>query len=148
MLSNFSKKLNTGLREQIISQKKTVFEIITMASVIEKEVRTMDDKKIVSGIFWKRLETDMALQSCATVNYITGKNDPGVSLKDLEIDSPYNTYKYRGLPKGPISNPGLDSILSAIYPDQSKYWYYLSTSTGKIIFSKTFAEHRAAQAKY
>lgn len=148
MLSNFSKKLNTGLREQIISQNKTIFEVITMASIIEKEARTMDDKKIVSGIFWKRLETGMALQSCATVNYITGKNDPGVSLKDLEIDSPYNTYKYRGLPKGPISNPGLDSILAAIYPDQSKYWYYLSTPSGKIIFSKTFAEQKANQAKY
>lgn len=148
MLSNFNKKLNAGLREQIISQNKTVFEVITMASIIEKEVRTMDDKKIVSGIFWKRIDAGMALQSCATVNYITEKNDPGVSIKDTQIDSPYNTYKYKGLPKGPISNPGLDSILSAIYPTESKYWYYLSASNGKTIFSKTFAEHRAAQAKY
>lgn len=102
MLSNFNKKLNTGLREQVISQNKTIFEVITMASIIEKEVRTMDNKKIVSGIFWKRIETGMALQSCATVNYITGKNDPGVSIKDTQIDSLYNTYKYKGLPLGPL----------------------------------------------
>lgn len=148
MLSNFNKKLNAGLREQIISQNKTVFEVITMASIIEKEVRTMDDKKIVSGIFWKRIDAGMALQSCATVNYITDKNDPGVSIKDTQIDSPYNTYKYKGLPKGPISSPGMDSILAAIYPKESKYWYYLSATNGKTIFSKTFAEHRAAQSKY
>jgi len=148
MLSNFDKKLNTGLKEQIVSQKKTVFEVITMASIIEKEVRTMDDKKMVSGIFWKRIDAGMALQSCATVNYVTGKNDPGTTIKDTQIDSPYNTYKYSGLPKGPISNPGLDSILAAIYPTESKYWYYLTASNGKTIFSKTYAEHSVAQDRY
>lgn len=148
MLSNFDKKLNTGLREQALSQGKTVYEIVTMASIIEKEVRTMDDKKIVSGIFWKRIDVGMALQSCATVNYITGKNDPGVSIKDTQIDSLYNTYKYRGLPLGPISNPGLDSILAAIYPDETSYWYYLAGPGGKTIFSKTYKEHIAASNKY
>ena len=145
MLSNFNKKLNTGLSEQIISQKKTIFEVITMASIIEKEVRTMDDKKIVAGIFWKRIGVDMALQSCATVNYVTGKNDPGVSIKDTQIDSPYNTYKYKGLPLGPISNPGLDSILAAIYPEKTSYWYYQAGYNGKTIFSKTYKEHSNAK---
>jgi len=141
ILSNFNKKLNAGLREQIISQNKTIFEIITMASIIEKEAKSMDDKKIVSGIFWKRIDAGMALQSCATVNYITGKNDPGVSIKDTQIDSPYNTYLYKGLPAGPISNPGMDSILAAIYPTKTKYWYFLANGNGKTVFSETFAEH-------
>ena len=148
ILSNFNKKLNAGLREQIISQNKTVFEVITMASIIEKEVKSTDDKKIVAGILWKRLEASMPLQVDSTVNYITGKNHSGVAIKDTKIDSPYNTYKYKGLPLGPISNPGMDSIIATIYPTESKYWYYLSGSNGKTIFSKTFAEHSAAIAKY
>ncbi|MEK7061782.1 MAG: endolytic transglycosylase MltG [Patescibacteria group bacterium] len=148
MLSNFNKKLNTGLREQIISQNKTVFQVITMASIIEKEVKSTDDKKIVAGILWKRLSAGMPLQVDATVNYITGKNHSGVTIKDTKIDSPYNTYKYIGLPKGPISNPGMNSIIAAIYPTESKYWYYLSDLNGKTIFSKTFSEHSLAASKY
>ena len=119
-----------------------------MASLIEKEVSSFEDKKIVSGIFWKRIKTNTPLQSCASINYITGKNDRGALWQDIEIDSPYNTYKYRGLPLGPISNPGLESILATIYPEESDYWYYLSTPSGKTIFSKTFKEHSAAQGKY
>lgn len=148
MLSNFNKKLNAGLREQIISQNKTVFEVIIMASIIEKEVKTMDDKKIVAGILWKRLNAGMPLQVDATINYITDKNHPGVAIRDTKIDSPYNTYKYKGLPRGPISNPGMDSIIATIYPTESKYWYYLSGFDGKTIFSKTFAEHSVAMTKY
>jgi len=148
MLSNFNKKLNAGLREQIISQKKTIFEVITMASIIEKEVKSLDDKKIVAGILWKRLGVGMPLQVDSTINYITNKNDIGATLADTKIDSPYNTYKYKGLPKGPISNPGMDSILAAIYPTKSQYWYYLSDFDGKTIFSKTFADHNIAVAKY
>ena len=148
MLANFDKKLTPVLRDEIRKQKKSIFEIVTMASIIEKEVRTLDDKKIVSGIFWKRLKIGMPLQSCATVNYVTGKNDPGALIKDTQIDSPYNTYKYCGLPKGPISNPGINSILAAIYPKTSNYWYYLSSSSGKTIFSETLEQQNAAKAKY
>jgi len=148
ILANFDKKLTPDLKKEIIAQKKTIFEIITMASLLEKEVKTLEDKKIVSGIFWKRIKSSKPLQSCATINYITGKNDRGALLEDIEIDSPYNTYKYYGLPLGPISNPGLDSILAAIYPTETNYLYYLSTPDGKTIFSKTFKEHSAAQSKY
>jgi len=120
-----------------------------MASMIEKEVQTPEDKKMVSGILWKRITEGMPLQVDATVNYITGKHDKGVQIKDTVIDSPYNTYKYYGLPKGPISNPGMDSIQAAIYPQKSVYWYYLSaTKTGETIFSKTLEEHNLAISKY
>src|SRR3989344_5547715 len=130
-------------------QKKSIFQIITMASIIEKEVILLEDKKIVAGILWKRINAGIPLQVDATINYITGKNDPGVSIKDTTIDSPYNTYKYYGLPKGPISNPGMDSILAAIYPTKTDYWYYLSADdTGKTIFSKTLDEHNIAVTKY
>ncbi len=149
MLDNFDKKLTAELRAEIKNQNKSIFEIITMASILEKEVALLNDKKIVSGILWKRIDVDMPLQVDSTVNYITGKSDAGVAIKDTKIDSPYNTYKYTGLPIGPISNPGLDSILAAIYPKDSPYWYYLSADgTGKTIFSKTIGEHNAARAKY
>ncbi|MDO8486186.1 MAG: endolytic transglycosylase MltG, partial [Candidatus Staskawiczbacteria bacterium] len=102
----------------------------------------------VSGILWKRLDVGMPLQVDATINYITNKNDSGATIKDTKIDSLYNTYKYKGLPKGPISNPGMDSILAAIYPTKTKYWYYLSGFDGQTIFSETFAEHGQAVVKY
>lgn len=149
ILTNFNKKLTPDLRKEISLQNKSIFEIITMASIIEKEVKIMDDKKIISGILWKRLKNGVPLQVDSTINYITGKNDHSVYIKDTKIDSPYNTYKYVGLPKGPISNPGIDSILAAIYPKESDYWYYLSANgNGKTIFSKTLEEHNEAVAKY
>jgi len=103
---------------------------------------------LVSGILWERLKNKIPLQVDATITYITGKNDIKVSVEETKIDSPYNTYKYLGLPKGPICNPGLESILAAIYPKKSEYWYYLSTPEGETIFSKTLEEHNIAKAKY
>lgn len=145
MLSNFDQKLTQDLRNDIENQKKTIFDIVTMASMIEKEVKTIEDKKIVSGILWKRISIGMPLQVDATVVYVLG-HEP--SLDDLQIDSSYNTYKYYGLPKGPISNPGLDSLVAAIYPVKTDYLYYLSAPSGQTIFSKTFADHVKAIRKY
>jgi UPF0755 protein len=119
-----------------------------MASLLEKEVKSLEDKKIVSGILWKRLENNMPLQVDATISFITGKKDANISIEETKIDSPYNTYKYRGLPLGPICNPGLESIIAAIYPETSNYWFYLSTPEGKTIFSKTLDEHNIAKQKY
>ena len=146
MIVNFDKKLNSDLRQQILEQKKTIFDVITMASLLEKEVRTLEDKKIVSGILWKRLSVGMALQLDCTVNYVTGKNHPGVLIKDTKINSPYNTYKYPGLPKGPISNPGMNSIIATLNPTKTDYWFYLTDGTTH--FSKTAEEHSAKKAKY
>lgn len=148
MLDNFDKKLTLDLRKEIETQNKTVFEIITMASLIEKEVKTFKDKKLVSGILWKRIENNIPLQVDATIIYITGKKTTKVFKKETQIDSPYNTYKYLGLPVGPISNPGLESILAAIYPESSDYWYYLSTLEGETIFSRNLEEHNIAKVKY
>jgi len=146
MLGNFDKKLTPDLRLEIIKQKKSIFDIVTMASLIEKEVRSLEDKKIVSGILWKRIAIGMPLQLDATINYITGKNSPSVSIKDTKIDSPYNTYKYYGLPIAPISNPGIKSIIAAIYPTKTNYLYYLTD--GITHFSETFEQHNDARLKY
>lgn len=144
MLNNFSSK-TAGL---IKDQDKTTFEIITMASLIEKEVIEFEDKRIVSGILWKRLLTGMPLQVDATITYITGRNSIEILKEELAIDSLYNTYKYKGLPLGPICNPGIKSIEAALNPVETEYWFYLSTLEGETIFSKTLKEHNEAAVKY
>jgi UPF0755 protein len=154
MLDNFDKKLTPDLREEIEAQGKSIFEIVTMASLLEKEVKTKEEKEIVSGIFWKRIEERMPLDSCATIAYILGGGNWTFEemrkeiAKGKKIDSPYNTYKYLGLPLGPICNPGLESIKAAVYPKDSEYWYYFSLPDGETIFSRTLEEHNIAQVKY
>ena len=149
MLQNFDRKLTKELRDEIKKQNKTIFEIVNMASVIEKEVRTKEDKEIVSGIFWKRIKEKKPLQSCATIAYIKGVNQWRYSFEDTRIESPYNTYLNLGLSMGPISNPGIDSIKAAIFPKESEYNYFLTDSeTGETLFSKTLEEHNIKKAKY
>ncbi len=141
MLTNFDKKLTTDLHQEIEKQGKTIFEIITMASLLEKEGKTIADKELIAGILWKRLKIGMRLQVDATVLYALGREPGPVSYDDLKVDSLYNTYKYAGLPAGPIANPGLESINATIYPTQSDYWYYLSGPDNTIYFSQTLEEH-------
>ncbi|HOA47458.1 MAG TPA: endolytic transglycosylase MltG [Candidatus Pacearchaeota archaeon] len=154
-LTNFDKKLTSELREEIQIQGKSVFEIITMASILEKEVQTPDDKKIVSGIFWKRIKDGIPLQSCATIAYVLNEGEWTFSemqtaiAKNKDIESAYNTYKYKGLPIGPISNPGIDAIKAAIFPEFTDYNYFLTDPvSGKTIFSKTLEEHNQNIVKY
>ena len=109
-------------------------DIVIVASLIEKEVPDSDDRKIVSGILWKRLKIGMALQVDAVFPYITGKQK--VLLEDLKIDSPYNTYLYKGLPPGPIANPGLDAIEAARNPKESPYFIIFPARMAKPILPK------------
>jgi len=149
MLRNFDNRFSQELRMEVKKQDKSLIEIITMASLIEKEVRNPEDRKIVSGIFWNRIKVGQALQSCATLAYILGENKKQYSYADTQIVSPYNTYLNRGLPPGPISNPGIATIQAAIYPQDSNYNYFLSDpETGKTIFSRTLEEHNFNKVKY
>src|SRR3989339_70270 len=140
-LNNFDRKLTQEIRDEIDRQGKTIFEVVTLASIVEREVPGLTDKKMIADIFLKRLDSGIGLQSDATVNYVTGKGLAQPSYADLEIDSPYNTYKYRGLPPGPISNPGIDSILAVVYPTANDYYYFLTTKDGEVIYSRTYDEH-------
>jgi UPF0755 protein len=148
MLKNFDNKLTADLKSEIKRQKKTIFEIITMASIIEKEVKTPEDKKIVSGILWKRIDKGMRLQVDATVLYAMGEDNSKVYTKNTQIDSSYNTYRVDGLPLGPIGNPGMDSIMAAIYPAASDYYYYLSGLDGKTHWAKTLEDHNNNKIMY
>lgn len=149
MLDNFGLKLDEKIRADIARQGKTVFAIITMASLLEKEVRTEEDMKIVSGLFWQRIKNGQALESCATLAYALGINKKQYTYEDTRINSPYNTYTHQGLPPGPVANPGLRAIRAAVYPIETEYNYFLSRpDTGETVFSQTYAEHNRNKAKY
>lgn len=144
-LDNFDEKLTAEFRREISRQNKTIAQIVTMASIIEKEVKTGEDMEIVSGVLWKRIEAGMPLQVDASIVYLTGKKTGEITYDDLKTVSPFNTYLNRGLPPRPISNPGVRAIFAAIYPKQSDYWYYLSKPDGTTVFSRNFSEHQRAK---
>lgn len=148
MLDNFSEKFDAEMRLEANRQKKSIFEILTLASIVQEEASNPNDMKIIAGIFQNRLAIGKALEADSTINFITGKKMRQALFSDLEIDSPYNTYKYKGLPPTPISNPGESAIRAAIYPKNSNYWYYLSAKDGTTIFSRTLEEHNSAVKKY
>lgn len=141
-LANFDEKLTDDMEKEIKRQGKTVFEVVSMASILEKEVKTLEDKKIVAGILYSRIEQNMPLQVDATTLYAQIRDGGKINTK---YNSPYNTYLAKGLPMGPICNPGIESIEAAIYPTKTDYLFYLSAKKdGKTIFSKTFEEHKRA----
>ncbi len=149
MLQNLEKKFKPEWRQEIKNQGKTIYEIITMASIIEKEVRKQEDMEYVSDIFWRRIKNRQGLESCATLAYVLGVNKNQYSIEDTKTNSPYNTYRNKGLPPGPISNPGINAIKAAIYPRSNNYNFFLSAAvTGDTIYSVTFEEHVRNKNKY
>lgn len=127
--------------------KYNLFEIITLASIIEKEAQKPEERKIVSSVFHNRLNLGMYLAACPTIKYALERPTKIVYLDQLEIDHPYNTYKSKGLPPGPICNPGIESIKAAVYPADTDYCYFVAKEDGSHIFSKTGKEHQRAKQK-
>lgn len=143
MLKNFEKRLGDRLKTEL---NYSFFEIITIASIIEKEVRTTEDIPIVSGILWKRLRENIALGADATSLYL--KEGQNLTYEDIHGEKPYNTREKKGLPPGPIGNPGLRSILAAFNPKETPYYYYLTPKSGEVIYSKTLQEHNQNIKKF
>jgi UPF0755 protein len=147
MRANFDVKIGP-LSEDIKASGHSISDIVTMASLIEKEVRTNENKKIVAGILWNRLKLGMPLQVDAVFGYIFNRDTYSPSFEDLKVDSPYNTYIHTGLPPSPINNPGLESIQAVINPTKTDYLYYLTGSDDKMHYAVTYAGHQANQRKY
>lgn len=145
MLKQFEEK-TTEFRKREVLNGRNFYEILIMASILEKEV-PHQDMPIASGILWKRLKIDMPLQVDATLVYDLGRP---LKRSDIDtLDSDFNSYKYKGLPPTPISNPGVESIKASAYPEESAYLYYLTRrGDGATIFSETFDEHNLARSKY
>lgn len=148
LLSQFRKQVVTGLESELAASQHSLHEIITMASLLEEESRHGDERRMVAGILWKRLQHGVSLGVDATVRYVTGKNSDQILRSDLDIDSPYNTRKFTGLPPGPIASPGLESIRASLQPIDSEYWYYLHDRAGAIHYSKTNDEHNLARQRH
>lgn len=149
VLKNFEKRLTEeGIFNDIAVQKRSVHEVLTVASLLEREAVTFEDKRIVAGIIAERISRNMPLQIDASLMYVTGRGSHLLTQDDLALDSPYNTYKFKGLPPGPIANPGIDSMKAALSPQKTPYLYYLSGSDGVIHYAKTFEEHKKNRQKY
>jgi UPF0755 protein len=118
-------------------------QIVTMASIVEREAAKSEERPRIAGVFYNRLRRGMLLQSCATVQFVIGR--PGkLYYVDLEVESPYNTYIHAGLPPGPIAGPGLASLKAALAPEDTAYLFFVARGDGSHIFSRTYAEHRLA----
>lgn len=137
-------KLTTTFNQKV---EDVTYRQLIMASMLERETFADTEKPIVAGILYKRLENDWPLQVDATLQYVKGNWEPIYSI-DKEIKSAFNTYKNLGLPPSPIANPGLSSILAAISPEESDYWYYIHDNDAKIHFAKTLEEHNMNIDKY
>jgi UPF0755 protein len=146
MQDNFDAKILTVTGIATSTHKTS--DIVIMSSIVENEARTIESRRIIAGILWKRLSMKMPLQVDSTFSYINGKNTYDLTLDDLKIDSPYNTYLYRGLPPTPISNPGLDAINATVNPTETKYLYFLSSKSGNMYYAKTFEEHKKNKELY
>lgn len=127
---------------------KSLSDIVTLASIIEREARDSDDRRMISGVLWNRLERNMPLQVDVTFLYTIGKGTFDLTIKDLTTDSPYNTYMNKGLPPTAIGSPSMDSLLAAVSPTENDYLYYLADNYGVTHFSKTYAEHLRKKRLY
>lgn len=148
LLRTFEARVVRDLAADLKASKRSLHEIVTMASLIEEETRTEEERPIVSGILWKRFDADMGLGVDATVRYVLGKPEGNLTTADLNINSPYNLRKFKGLPPGPIASPGLGSIKAALHPQETEYWYYLHGTDGKIRYAGTNEEHNVNKYKY
>lgn len=134
---------------ELARQNKTFFQVLTMASILEDEVRTAQDRKMVSDILWRRLQQGMRLQVDSSVHYASAKTgDVFTTERERENSSPWNTYKHEGLPLGPIGNPSFVSIEAALFPVTNPYWYFLTGRDGTVYYAKTYEEHLRNVNKY
>jgi UPF0755 protein len=156
VVGEFTDNFNVKALPLLNADSKNAQRDLILASILEKEVPSSTDQKLIAGILLKRLAAGMPLDVDATVCYAKLLENPSpaascypLTALDFKIDSPYNTYLYRGLPPGPIGNPGVSAIVAAIDPVSSPYWYYLSDpKTGKTIFAKTLDEQTQNRVKY
>ena len=152
--STFDSKFSDQLQAGAQKSGRSIEDIVIMASLIEREAKTDESRKMISGILWKRLDNDWPLQVDATLQYAKGYN----SLEDTwwtpptaaekQVDSPYNTYQHPGLPLGPIASPSLSSLEAAVYPTSSAYWYYLTDLEGGMHYGETLEDHNQNIANY
>ncbi len=140
MLSRFNDLFIEAYYERAAELGMDINQLVTMASIIEREAKVAEDRPVIASVFYNRLKIGMPLQSCATVQYILGEQKEKLTNSDIAIDSPYNTYRIAGLPPGPICSPGIESIKAALYPADTDYLYFLAKGDGSHVFSVTYED--------
>lgn len=143
MAEDFDTRLTPALRQQAAAKGLSIHDLITLASLVEKEARYDEDRPIIAQVFFKRLQMGMPLQSDTTLQYLMAGPKEDVSIADTKIDSPYNTYQHEGLPPGPIASPGMKSILAVLNPANTDYLYFVADRQGHNHYSQTYDEHLA-----
>lgn len=141
MVKEFDNQLIPAMRDRAAELGLSVADVITLASLVEKEAKLDGDRPIIASVFINRLKLDMPLQSCATIQYILGFPKAELSIEDTQIQSPYNTYLHKGLPPGPIANPGGASINAVLYPAETDYIYFVADKDGAHHYSTSYQEH-------
>lgn len=149
LLEQREKEITPEMWSDIEKFGRSFYEVLTMASILEREVKSEKDKSLVADIFWRRLNRNWALQADSTVHYAVNKSgEVFTTQEERAVNSLWNTYKYPGLPPSPICNPSLESIKAALYPEENDYWYFLTTKEGEVKYAKTLEEHNKNRIDY
>ncbi len=148
LVKEFHRNFTDSLKNVVLEKGWTVHQILTLASIIEGEAMVDSERSVISAVYHNRLKKGIKLQADPTIQYIIPDGPRRLLNKDLAIDSPYNTYLYSGLPPGPVNNPGLQSILAVINPEQVDYLYFVAKGDGSHIFSRSWNEHLRAKTKF
>lgn len=143
MTQDFDSRLTPAMRQQAASMGLSIHDLVTLASLVEKEARYDEDRPIIAQVFLKRLQMGMPLQSDTTLQYLMAGPKENVSIADTKIDSPYNTYQHEGLPPGPIASPGMKAINAVLHPAATDYLYFVADHDGHNHYAKTYEEHLA-----
>lgn len=141
MLKNFDRRVTSEMRERAAKQDRTIHEVVTMASILDLEVRGAEDQRMVADILWRRISRGMGLQVDSSVKYLTKSAGVFTTKQERATVSLWNTYKYKGLPLGPIGNPGVSAIEAALNPKANEYWFYLTSPDGTVHYARTLEEH-------
>jgi UPF0755 protein len=148
MLANLQRQIDGEILGEIEAQNRTLHDVLTLASIVQKEANDTSQMPDVAGVFWNRLRIRMRLESDATVNYALGTSRRQPTFADVAVVHPYNTYVNHGLPPGPIGNPGIAAIRATLYPAEHDFLFFLHPIDGRIKLSRTFQEHLANKARY
>lgn len=141
LLARFDAEFTEEYKRRAEEIGMSIREVVTLASIIEKEARVPEERPVISDVFHRRLRRNMRLESCATILFALGEHRSRLLYSDLQINSPYNTYRNSGLPPTPIANPGGDALRAALYPDPTEYLFFVARDDGSHIFSRTYREH-------
>ncbi len=148
MVWEFKKFYSDTLKEREKVIGLNTHQVVTLASIVEGEAKFDDERPRIAGVYFNRLKRNMPLEADPTIQYIIPDGPRRLFYQDLKIKSPYNTYLNRGLPPGPVNNPGTSSILAVLYPEKHKFLYFVSDETGRHVFSRTYDEHLKAVRRY